>query len=121
MHVKQVSFFENNGKQFRILHQNIASVLAKKDQVEIVLSELSESGIELDVICLTETFVKRGDEKNIIFNDFELASSYSRRTKRGGACILVKKGTDCKNVMSINQLSEVNVFEICAVRIPAIN
>lgn len=50
---------------FNIMHQNIASILAKQDILEITLQELNKSGNEPDLICLSETFLITGNEKYI--------------------------------------------------------
>lgn len=44
---------------FKILHQNIASIMSKRELLELTLQELQELNISPDVICLSETFIKK--------------------------------------------------------------
>lgn len=75
-----------------ILHQNIESLSAKIEDLESNLELMADNKIEIDVICLTEHFLKEGHESNINMTKYKMASIYSRSDqKRGGACILLRK------------------------------
>lgn len=91
--VKYISGTNNKGSSnFRILHQNIAGLCNKLNNVEIFLSELESSNREIDVLCFSETFIKKNNEDNVILENYKLASFYCRDDKsRGGLCIMVKK------------------------------
>lgn len=52
-----------------------------------------------DIICLSETFIKRGSESNLKIRNYKLVSSYSRdNERRGGTCILLKNEVDYINL-----------------------
>lgn len=101
-----------------VLHQNIQGLLSKKEIIEITLSEFSFCP---DVLCFSETFILNGDEKNINIQDYELATHFSRNKKRGGTCILIKRGIPYKKLCICDELSINFHFECCAVTIPVHN
>lgn len=74
--------------------------------------------INLDILCFTETFVKRGTESNILFRTYKLAHYFSReREKRGGSCILVKTELDFKPIDITKILSSTYDFECCGIEL----
>lgn len=109
-------FFETKRK-CSLLHQNIAGVLNKKDLLETSLIELEKSGMNIDIICLCETFIKKGAEANLILKNYKLVSAYSRpHQRRGGTCILVKKNLDCKPITNLIE-PKLCYFECCGIEI----
>lgn len=117
---KQI-FFEPHNSKFILIHQNIASIFAKRDLLEITISELTKSNSQLDAICLSETFVKKGDEKNIKVFNYKLASSYCRDKKRGGTCILLKNGIVWRKINFLKRYLVRNFFECSSIELPAHN
>ncbi|XP_028166266.1 uncharacterized protein LOC114357040 [Ostrinia furnacalis] len=102
------------------MHQNIASVLKKRDLIEMALQELQQKkNLNVQAICLSETFLKKGHESNIQFRDFKLAATYCRTNKkRGGTCILIKKNiTDFKELQITKDLASQSSFECCGIEI----
>lgn len=90
----------------------------KLDFLELTLQDLRTKGKEVDVICLSETFVKRGSEANIKLSNFKLAASYCRPDeKRGGTCILIKKYFDFKPIPFTSSLATSYYFECCGIEI----
>lgn len=85
-----------------------------------MLDDLQNSNNVPDVLCLTETFLRAGHESSFKLNDYDMAASFSRENKRGGVCILVRKGLEYKNKSMIKH-SIVRVFECCAIEIPSSN
>lgn len=82
----------------------------------MTLSELNH-GIFPDVLCFSETFIKCGEEKNINIHNYELAAHYSRNKKRGGTCILVKKGIEYKKITIFDEASANFHFECCSIKL----
>lgn len=119
----ETCFFEQtcDGVIVRAFHQNIQGLLNKLDTIEVCIDEFSENGNELDILCFTETFVKKGSENNIQLKQFKFASSFSRNKKRGGVCIMVNKAIDFKVVKLCDDLSLEKDFESCAIDIPLFN
>ncbi|CAG4990440.1 unnamed protein product [Parnassius apollo] len=73
---------------------------------------LREIGYELDVICLSETFLKAGEEVCVHLNGYTIANSYSRLdVKRGGVCILCKNNFNFVDLTIINKYQAENTFE----------
>lgn len=105
-----------------IFHQNIAGLLNKLDNLEICLLEYSKSNFPVQILCLSETFIKRGDENYVRMKDFRLISSFSRvKEKRGGVCILVRKSVQCTPINFDSDLVSEKIFECCGVNIPTFN
>lgn len=112
------SFFDKKDKALILLHQNIAGILSKRDIFLVTLDELSECYRDIDIICLTETFIKSGSENNLQLPNYELAESYSRDSKRGGVCILCKNNLEYKKLPYIKEMSIENYFECCGIEVP---
>lgn len=103
------------------MHQNIAGVLHKKDSLEIVLLELETKSVSVDIVCISETFMKKGTESNLLLQNYKLVSSFSRpKQRRGGTCILVKKELDCEAVRGL-PTPLIYTFEFCAIEIVTLN
>ena len=74
--------------------------------------------VNIDVICITEHFIMRGQEKLLNIPNYKLAACYSRRgTKRGGACILVNKSLQCTEFRDATKYSISGVIECCAIEL----
>lgn len=103
----------------RYLHQNIAGLFHKRHILEINLNELSGKNKGVDIICLSETFIQKGHEQMANVSGYFLAASYSRQKtqKRGGVCILIKRGFKCRQVNFNNEYSVDNHFECCAIEL----
>ena len=95
---KAMFFFVNNYEStLTLIHQNIAGALTKRDEISFAILDLVNSNIRVDVLCLTETFLLEGTEKNFRLKGFTTAAYYSRKTsKRGGVTILVKMTLNLK-------------------------
>lgn len=113
-----------------LFHQNIASVLSKRDILEAALAELGTDIGEISIICLSETFLRRGTEANLRLVNYTLAASYCRQhQRRGGTCILLKNGIEYKATLNLKpqdysfeccgvELLDYNLHVICIYRTP---
>lgn len=100
------------------MHQNIAGLLNKSDLLVIYIQELLSKQITLDIICITEHFIMSGQEKLLCIPNYKLAACYARpNIKRGGACILVKKGLEYKELPDIMRHSVAGIIECCAIEL----
>lgn len=108
----------NPNLTFKIMHQNVASILSKQSLLELTLQELREIDIEPDVICLTETFLKEGYGSYLRVTDFKLAATFCREKCRGGSCILIKKDMSYIELTCLRKYATQKVFEVCGVEIP---
>jgi hypothetical protein len=82
-----------NGKKpkpnmLSILHNNVQSINNKLLELNILLqSEL----VDVDVLCLTDHWLREGNIKLISNDKFKLTGNFSRsRSDLGGSCIYVK-------------------------------
>lgn len=105
-------------KTFKILHQNIASILSKTEILELTLLELRDINKEPDILCLSETFMRAGNEKYLKLNNYTVAAAFSRDTQRGGTCILAKQGIIYNELSHIKKYSSQKSFEACGVEVP---
>lgn len=92
-------FLSSPLSRFGVLHQNIRSALTKQYLVYSAIQELLENGSSIGAICLTETFITQGNDKNLIIKGYTVATSFCRKKVKkdaGGSLILVKNGIDYK-------------------------
>lgn len=109
----------NNSHKLLVLHQNIAGILHKRDIFQVTLEELSNNYRQIDIICLSETFIQAGHEGNLYLSDFELAESYCRTSKkRGGVCILCRTNIEYQKISYIKEMAEEKYFECCGIDLP---
>lgn len=101
------------------MHQNIAGFLSKRELLEITLYELSTKlNHSIDLLCLSETFVKKGHELNIQLKGYNLGAVFCRlKQKRGGVCILHNNSLEVKQLSFISDLSSEFIFECCGIDI----
>lgn len=111
---QQCSFFDY--KHLNVIHQNIAGLLNKCNDLTVCLEEISEKNTEVDIICLSEHFMLAGQEQLLYIPNYTLAACYSRKDiKWGGARILAKKGHQFKELQDIAKLSISGILECCAI------
>lgn len=90
----------------------------KSDALTVCLEELTLKKVNIDVICISEHFIMSGYEDYLSIPNYELAACFSRKDiKRGGTCILVKKGLQWVDLPDINKLAISNSFECCAIKL----
>lgn len=121
---KHITFFvETPTSKLNVLHQNIAGLLNKIDSLHLTLLLLrQQSNLQIDIICLSETFVTCGCEKNIVLTNYKLAAHFSRqKEKRGGTCILVQKKLDFKLIDLTKEIACKNNFECCGIELITYN
>lgn len=102
-----------------MLHQNIAGLLSKLDILKIALSDFVTKQTDIDIICISETFLKRGDESNVHINGYKIANFYSRaKQRRGGVCIMCKDYLICNKITWLEDIASELTFECCGVEFP---
>lgn len=104
-----------------VFHQNIAGLLNKLVFLEVCVDDFLQRKEIIDIICLTETFIKSGNESNIHMKDYQLVTYFSRRKEnRGGVCILARRSLECKIVPFCKEISTEKSFECCGIQLPSI-
>lgn len=100
------------------MHQNIAGILGKQDIVQVVLNSLQDNRRKVDILCLSEHFMKSGSESNLRLHGFRLADWFSRPgQKRGGVCILCREDIKYKKLTFPKELSSEFTFECCGIEV----
>lgn len=76
----------------------------------------------MDVLCFSETFVKRGNESNVYFKSFNLITSFCRgKENRGGVCIFVRNGIEGRELNVCKTMSVEKHFECCGMELSFCN
>lgn len=104
--------------EFRIMHQNICSLRNKIEDLEVCMDSLLVG--KIDVLCLTEHWIKAGQENAAAISNFELAACFARKkSKGGGAMIYVNRYRKWKyrSRPDINTIGKENEFEACGIEI----
>ena len=82
--------FSHNNFQCKVLHLNIQGLSSKFDQLQTLLSELSDAHVEIDYILLCETFVN--DDNAHLFKQPNYNFIYKNRNikSKGGVAIFIR-------------------------------
>ncbi|KAI5632155.1 reverse transcriptase (RNA-dependent DNA polymerase) domain-containing protein [Phthorimaea operculella] len=97
-----------------VCHQNIQSLGSKTKKLEVLL----KSELKCDAIVFSEHWLKDYEIKSVTLNNFDLISYYCRPTmEHGGCCIYVKQGIRAINMTDYSDLSQQQLFEVCAVKL----
>lgn len=114
----KTSFFVNQDYKLIILHQNIAGIINKLELIEEALINFENTGMEIDVLCITETFLNNHDKNLVKLQNYKLAVSFCRDTeRRGGTCILIKNNIKFIPLNIVKSLSCAKVFECCGIEL----
>lgn len=100
-----------------VMHQIIAGLSSKAEQLTVCLSNLFDRHTNVDVLCITEHNLTAECKDTIDIENYEMAACFMRDQKRGGACILVKKGHMFKVLEEITNQSTCGLFECCAIEL----
>lgn len=73
-----------------ILHQNINGLVNKSDLLSVHLNDFLDKGKSVDIVCITETNMKKNDHMHLHLPNYTLYTYYARDNRYGGSCILMK-------------------------------
>lgn len=104
-------------KKINILHQNISGLISKCELLTVHLDELERDDVSVDVICVTEHNMMQGDENQLCIPNFQLASCYSRMSRKGGSCILVRNKHKSKDLDGLRRFNIPNTLECSAIEL----
>lgn len=100
------------------MFQNIQSVFNKTHLLECLIEEKPD----LDVICISETWLNSEKIKLLQFKDYTICSPFCRKEHEGGGvCVVLKNTLEYHERLDINILSLEMVFEISAIELPKEN
>src|SRR5215475_5831628 len=102
-----------------ILHHNVQSLYNKLIDISI---SISTDGINADVLCSTEHWLKINQIDTIYIDQFKLVSNFTRSTRTGGgSSIFVKEHLRTKEVVYINRLGCESTFEVSTIELKHFN
>lgn len=115
-HEVPVGLLRHEDSVMNILHLNIRSLENKVEEFELFVDTLSA---RIDVLCLTETWFRQGQECATIINGFMLAANYSRSSKRGGGVSVFVRESEFIKYKTRAEESVEGVFEVCVLDVLA--
>lgn len=87
-----------------------------------LLEAASQENSNIKAICLSETRITVRKKKLLQLDNFQLASSFCRVSRKGGGvCIFLRENIEFKERQDIVNKSVEFIFEVCAVEIPKLN
>ena len=102
---------KHQNNKITVMQFNIAGLASKCDNLSILLSTY-----QVNILCLSEHWLKQEEIKNTVIENFKLVTSFSRTNYgRGGVCIFAKNNMDI-NEIPCNDSIERNL-EICMAEI----
>lgn len=104
-------------KNLNIMHQNINGLLNKSNVFTVLLEELHNSGKIVDVLCFSEHNMILSDVNLLHIPNFTLATHFTRESRHGGTCIMIRNGIKYRTLESVAKYGVSNIFECCAVEL----
>lgn len=87
-----------------------------------LLEHLLQEKKDIQVICITETWLNEEKLRLIQVNNFNIESNFCRKNHMGGGvCIFIKKCIECFERLDIKSLSSETIVEVCAIEVPKAN
>lgn len=87
-----------------------------------LLEALLQENTNINVICITETWLKKDRSNLIQITNYSLGSSFSRQNQvGGGTCILINDHMKYIERTDITNLSIESIIETCAIEISECN
>lgn len=94
------------------MHQNIQSVKAHKNELEILLQDNFNNRVQ--ILCLSEHWLNKYD--TISLAHYKLATVYCRKNnKLGGVCIFVRDTLEYSE-LEVDEWCEEKIFECCGIK-----
>lgn len=98
---------QNQNKIITVMQFNIEGLASKCANLSILLSTY-----QVNILCLSEHWLKQDEIKNTVIENFKLVTSFSRKNHgRGGVCIFAKNNMDIKETTCRDSIEK--TFEIC--------
>ena len=106
----------NTNCKLRVLHLNIHSLLSKLNELKSLLTILSNSNCEIDIILLCETFLNDNTVAACNIPHYTLIESHRTNLSRGGVGIYVNNKIRYKERYDLSIFKE-GYFESCFVEV----
>lgn len=113
----QENFNSRNGKVFSIMNLNVQSILNKVDQLNLQVVEHN-----IDIICLTETWLRENQLNYIGLSNYKIGGQYCRKiNKHGGIILATRENWKVTTLDKIKDLSIEKDAEFAGMYITNIN
>ena len=76
-------------QEVNVLHLNIHSFMAKRDQLLSLLCDLNSMKVKIDVILLCETFITKQNVDMCIIPDYYDYHEYRTKVRQGGVSVFI--------------------------------
>ncbi|XP_049808708.1 uncharacterized protein LOC126251978 [Schistocerca nitens] len=109
-----------------VVYQNVQGLESKLAEIEVLLTDYLK---DINILCISEHWVKEMQASSIIIPDFEMISKFCRiNYKGGGTCIYVRTGVESKEIKckrkciekdfeySICELTKLKITIVCLYR-----
>ena len=84
-----------------VLHYNIRGLVSKLCDLKVILNRLCHFNLDVDIICLCETFLNTLSKNHIHLNNYNLYSLERESRKGGGVAIFVNNELDVVEVTEL--------------------
>ena len=117
LEIENINEIELVKGDLNILHLNIHSIQAKKDQLIQLINTFNKEGHIIDVLLLCETFMNDKTINKSRLKNYTLAAyEYRKKLKQGGVAIYLRKGIKFINRNDLNIFKE-GELESCFIEI----
>ena len=105
--------YENLGKltisqsDLRVVQLNIRGIKSKIDELDMLITDLNQP----DIIIISETWLKSGEDKFINIKGYTFEGTPRERKKGGGVGFLIKHGLIYRELVDLNRNKDKPVFE----------
>ena len=91
----------------RVVQINIRGIKSKLDELDMLITDLKQP----DIIIISETWLKSGEEKFINIKGYTFEGTLRERKKGGGVGFLIKHGLIYRELPDLNKNNDEPVFE----------
>ena len=110
----EIEFIKN--PNFDIMHFNISSLKAKRDDLKLMLQQMKDKNFCLDLILVCETHLTDSKVKLCSLPGFNMFEKHRIRKRKGGVCIYVNKNLTYRTRKDLSIFKQ-GKFESCFVEI----
>ena len=98
---------ETSQNDLRVVQINTRGIKSKLDELDILITDLKQP----DIIIISETWLKSGEEKFINIKGYTFEGIPRERKKGGGVGFLIKHGLIYRELTDLNKSSNDPIFE----------
>ena len=102
-----VGNIKTSQKDLRVVQINTRGIKSELDKLDTLISDLKEP----DIIIISETWLKKGEENFIKIKGYKFEGIHREHKKGGGVGFLIKKGLIYREMTSLNKNNSDPTFE----------